>query len=146
MSEELRAKLMTAQSLEEVTELLKEAGADEPLAERLWAELEHKREADGRELSLDELDAVSGGRDYFKDGCASTVEPGSDCWNVDGGCVLVYYEYEHMPNAYCENCGGPCYVENSYNPLIGKHRTFILCNNCNSQRENVWWDNGKPIS
>ena len=64
------------------------------------------------------------------------------CWGVDGGCVLVHYEYEHMPNAYCAKCGGPCYVEESYNPLLQKHRRFTVCRNCNSSCENVHYDGG----
>ena len=32
---------------EEAAALLKDAGVDTPLAERLWTELKHKREADG---------------------------------------------------------------------------------------------------
>ena len=99
LSDEQKNRLLQARSTEEVAALLHEAGVDVQLAERLWAELTHKREADSEELSPDELEAVSGGasaRDYIRSGCAATVEPGSDCWGVDGGCVLVHYEYEHI--------------------------------------------------
>ena len=145
LSDEQKNRLLQARSAEEVAALLREAGVDVQLTERLWAELTHKREADSEELSPDELEAVSGGasaRDYIRRGCAATVEPGSDCWGVDGGCVLVHYEYEHMPNAYCEKCGGPCYVEESYNPLLQKHRRYTVCRNCNSSCEKVYYDGG----
>ena len=43
---------------------------------QIWEEIYRKREKDGKELSLDEPESVSGGadRDYLKDGCAVTVE------------------------------------------------------------------------
>ena len=63
MTGELKAKLLTAKSVEEAAGLLKADGreitAEE--AEKLWEEIEHIREAEGRKLSKDELDAVSAG-------------------------------------------------------------------------------------
>ena len=63
MTNELKIKLLAAKNAEEVTELLKANGreitAEE--AEKLWEEIEHIREAEGRKLSKDELDAVSAG-------------------------------------------------------------------------------------
>ena len=39
-------------------------------AEKLWEEIEHIREAEGRKLSKDELDAVSAGFGFdFPSGC-----------------------------------------------------------------------------
>ena len=75
LTNELKAKLLAARSAGEAAALLRDAGVDAPLAERLWTELKHKREADGKELSLDELGSVSGGfdRDWLKEGCAATV-------------------------------------------------------------------------
>jgi len=72
MTNELKIKLLAAQSEEEVTELLKANGreitAEE--AEKLWEEIEHIREAEGRKLSKDELDAVSAGFGFdFPSGC-----------------------------------------------------------------------------
>ena len=63
ITKELKAKLLAAQSEEEVTELLRADGreitAEE--SEKLWEEIEHIREAEDRKLSKDELDAVSAG-------------------------------------------------------------------------------------
>ena len=72
ITNELKAKLLAAQSEEEVTELLKANGreitAEE--AEKLWEEIEHIREAEDRKLSKDELDAVSAGFGFeFPSGC-----------------------------------------------------------------------------
>ena len=91
ITNELKAKLLAAQSAEEAAELLKangqEAGPDD--VEKLWTEITKHREQEGKELSPDELGAVAGGairnRDYLKEGCAATVEPHSTCWGTDGG-------------------------------------------------------------
>ena len=65
ITKELKAKLLAAKSEEEVTELLKADGQETPpeVAARLWEEIKKGKAQDGRELSLDELDAVSGGAD-----------------------------------------------------------------------------------
>ncbi len=61
-SDELVVKLKKAKSLEEVTELLKADGQDIAEAEKIWGEIKVSIEQEGKELSLDELDAVAGGR------------------------------------------------------------------------------------
>lgn len=63
ITNELKAKLLAAKSEEEAAELIKEAGQEitPQEAEKLWEEIEHIREAEGRKLSKDELDAVSAG-------------------------------------------------------------------------------------
>ena len=97
LTNELKAKLLAARSAREAAALLRDAGVDAPRAERLWTELKHKREADGKELSLDELGSVSGGfdRDWLKEGCFATVEAGSHCWSSDTCfCIEVYYKNE----------------------------------------------------
>ena len=71
-----------------------------------------------KELSIDELDSVSGGedfsfsrwgitfRDYSQEGCAATVEPESHCWGTDGGCTAVDRVYSHKPIwMKCPDCG-----------------------------------------
>jgi Zn-dependent M16 (insulinase) family peptidase len=60
---ELKAKLLAAQSAEEAAALVKSNGQEitSEEAEKLWEEIEHIREAEGRKLSKDELDAVSAG-------------------------------------------------------------------------------------
>ena len=74
MDNELKAKLLAAKSAEEVTELLKADGQEitPEDAAHLREEIERKRNADGKELSLDELDAITGGRDWPTQGCAAT--------------------------------------------------------------------------
>lgn len=108
LSNELKAKLKQAQSLEEVTGMLQAAGQDVARAEKLWKELEDLHAQENKELSMDELDAVAGGvkhRDYLAKGCAATVEPYSDCWGTDGGCIWVNIEYSNPPrNLSCPYC------------------------------------------
>ena len=76
---------MKAASAEEIMEFVRAAGeeitAEE--AEHIFKKAQEKK-AD-KELSLDELDAVSGGedRDWAADGCAATVEYGSWCRSND---------------------------------------------------------------
>ena len=98
LTDELKTKLLAAQDVNEVTALLKAEGQgiSPEDAERLWEEIFRKREKDGKELSLDELEAVSGGRDYEKEGCAATVEPDSWCWS-DDECFLDEVFSQHPP-------------------------------------------------
>lgn len=107
MTSELKAKLLAAKNEEEAVALLKDGGIDEEMAKKMWSELTHKREENGGVLSLDELESVSGGydRDYLKDGCAATVEPGSDCWGTDL-CGLWPVIYINNPTRrLCPYCG-----------------------------------------
>ena len=100
ITDELKAKLLAAKSAEEITELVKAAGQEITAEDgaKLWKEIEARRE-DGRTLSLDELDAVSGGaRDWYIEGCAATVEDGSDCWGTDA-CESFYVTYERFDAA-----------------------------------------------
>ena len=100
ITKELKAKLLAAQDVNEVTALLKAEGQgiSPEDAERLWEEILRKREKDGKELSLDELEAVSGGadRDWLTSGCAATVEPGSWCDSNDM-CHVWDVTYDHIP-------------------------------------------------
>ena len=79
----MKEKLLEANSLEEVKDILK----DHPDldAERIYQEVENHRSNRNERLDLDELDAVSGGadRDWVKDGCAATCEFSSWCWSND---------------------------------------------------------------
>ena len=145
--EELMGILLQARSAEEAAALLKEVGVDAPQAERIWNEISAFR--DDKELSIDELEAVSGGveqRDYWGQGCAATVEPGSDCWGTDGGCSVHNIEYQHMPNGFCPDCGRPYFVEEIYSSLIGLHRKTTCCNYCDRWSRQEWWDGGKPVN
>ena len=145
--EELMGILLQARSAEEAAALLKEVGVDAPQAERIWNEISAFR--DDKELSIDELEAVSGGveqRDYWGQGCAATVESGSDCWGTDGGCSVNNIEYQHMPNGFCPDCGRPYFVEEIYSSLIGLHRKTTCCNYCDRWSRQEWWDGGKPVN
>ena len=132
MSNELKAKLMKARSAEEVAALLKDGGVDEPTAERIWAELTHKREADGKELSLEELEAVSGGdlHDWAAEGCAATVRPGSWCWTSDQ-CIVIVESYNNPPLFdTCPECG--TYLYEYYKPVNvwEKIPLYYVCKSC----------------
>ena len=109
LTDELKTKLLAAQDVNEVTALLKAEGQgiSPEDAERLWEEILRKREKDGKELSLDELEAVSGGadRDWLTSGCAATVEPGSWCGSNDM-CYVWDVTYDHIPVGECSVCGG----------------------------------------
>ena len=147
LSDEQKDRLLQARSAEEAAVLLKEAGVDAPQAERIWNEISAFRE--DKELSLDELETVSGGvnhRDYWGSGCAATVEPGSDCWGTDGGCSVHNIEYKHMPNGFCPDCGRPYCVNEINSSLIGLHRKTTWCYYCNSWSREEWWDGGKPVT
>ena len=110
ITNERKAKLLGAKSAEEVTELIKAGGQEitEDDAECLWAEITQHRKQDGTELSLDELEAVSGGadRDWAKDGCAATVEPyGSRCGSNDE-CMIWDVTYSNIQQLFhCPHCG-----------------------------------------
>ncbi len=106
LTNELKAKLLNAKNAEEAAALLKADGQEitPEDAARLWEEISRMREKDGKELSLDELEAISGGedRDWLVDGCAATVEadPGL-CWTNDA-CILVEVYYYNKP--YKKTC------------------------------------------
>lgn len=82
ITNELREKLLTADSAEKMAELLKADGHEvEPDdIEKLWAEVTKKRQKDDRKLSVDELDAVSGGIFWFGEDAPDGHEIG--CWNI----------------------------------------------------------------
>ena len=112
LTKELKAKLIKANSLDEVKELMKASGKDisQEDAERLFKEIEiHKNDS---ELSVEELEAVSGGadRDWITDGCAATVEYGSWCWSNDA-CGLDDVTYSHKPQKdLCPTCKINLYI------------------------------------
>ena len=83
VNKELRAKLLEAENLEEVKDIIRDN--PELNAERLWQEIEKHKSAKSEKLDLNELDAVSGGadRDWKKQGCAATCEESSWCGSND---------------------------------------------------------------
>ena len=89
-----------------MAELLKADGQEtnEQEIQQIWTELTKRRQEDEQKLSLDELDEVSGGRDYAKKGCCATVEPGSWCGSNDA-CIIFDVCYANAPvNKKCPNC------------------------------------------
>lgn len=137
ITDELRAKLLAAKSKEEVTALARADGQElsQEDAARIWEEIAKTREQDGKELELDELDAVSGGkdRDWPTDGCAATVEPGSRCGSNDA-CWHFDVTYDHMPEKVCEKCGGYMYAGTGVYSTNG-----YICKNCKQT-----WTMGSP--
>ena len=84
---EQKSKLMLAESIDEIRDIITKAGGEisSEDAEHLWNEIKHMKESRGQEIDDDEMDAVAGGadRDWVKDGCAATCEPGSWCGSND---------------------------------------------------------------
>ena len=71
--------------------------------------------ADSSQLSVDELEAVSGGadRNWVTEGCAATVEYGSWCGSNDR-CVVRDVTYSFEPTSHlCPNCGKHMYLQNT---------------------------------
>ena len=116
VDKEIKAKLIQADSLDEVKTILN--GASNSDAERVWEETKNRRLEGMEKLDLNELDAISGGadRDWVKDGCAATCEFGSWCWSNDR-CLSfdVTYDsfwvkcpdgHDHVLNGLtCTRCG-----------------------------------------
>lgn len=100
ITNELREKLLTAGSAEKVAELLKADGQEvEPNdVEKLWAEVTKYRQKDDRKLSVDELDAVSGGVFWLGDDAPDGHEIG--CWNI---------WYEDWDDFYLAHVNEYCY-------------------------------------
>ena len=140
ITKELKKKLLAAQSAEEAAELVKADGQEITAedTERIWGEITKRREKDIQMLSLDELEAVSGGgdlRNWPVDGCAATVEPDSWCWSNDA-CEVSEVEYKDPPIDNigiwdvdpCPNCGGYMYFFQYQD--AAKHRAVVRCPRC----------------
>lgn len=115
---ELRSRLFKAKSAEQVIEMFKECGQEIKAedAEHVFQEISKYQK--GSEFSVDELEAVTGGgisRDFITEDCAATVEPYSDCWGVDGGCLFVHYTYSNWPtDVHCPTCNGYVHLDEDY--------------------------------
>ena len=121
-NKELISKLANAQSLDDVKNVLQ--GESDDLINQAWQEKQRHDSNNSDKLSLDELDAVSGGadRDWKKDGCAATCEPSSWCGSNDQ-CFIWDVTYDNFwvccPDGHahefkshvCKRCG---YVEAHY--------------------------------
>ena len=129
LKNELKTKLLNAKNAEEAAALLKADGQEitPEDAAQLWGEIEKQRELEGRELSMDELEAVGGGmedRDFVEEGCAATVEPHSWCDSNDW-CFLFSVVYTHNVIRYCSICGGK-----SYRIYPNRKMQWSKCINC----------------
>ena len=135
IKEELKAKVMKAQNAGEVADLLKEAGEDAGPAEQIWNEMSSRKASE--ELSMDELDAISGGsdRDWPTDGCAASVEPNSWWCRSNDACWYWDVTYNHEPSTVkCPKCGGTMYVaRKSYATNPSDDATLLKCVSCGYQ-------------
>ena len=103
ISDELKAKLLTAKSADEAAELVKAEGQESTTEETklIWDEISKLKAQDGKELCPDELEGITGGHSLFevnnwsKLGCAATVEEGSSCVTNDA-CQAVYFTYDNF--------------------------------------------------
>ena len=144
ITKDLKAKLLAAQSEEELAALVKADGqeitAEE--AEKLWKEITGKRAQDGRELSLDELEAVSGGadRNWATEGCAGTVEYGSWCDSNDK-CIVWDVTYDFQPTGHlCPNCGKNMYKQNTIYLRENKYEDQYRCKYCGCITREIYID------
>ena len=84
-----------------------ERTADQPRRQRSFDLPFGGKIQQAHQLSLDELEAVSGGsdRNWLTDGCSATVEIGSWCWS-DDTCIRYDVTYDNLPSHHCSKCGG----------------------------------------
>ncbi|MCR4688028.1 MAG: hypothetical protein K5745_00595 [Saccharofermentans sp.] len=131
-SEELRNKLMSATTQEEVCELIKAEYPDiEPEALDKITD-EFLKYVANRELSMDELDAVAGGaRNYRDDGCKGDYKD-EFCWFNDhcAAAIITYYNYDS--HYKCPRCGANLYFWDTVSEGIAQTKfSRYNCYNCN---------------
>ena len=113
-------------------EIMKAAG--EEITAEAAAQLFEKAQAkkSDRELSLDELEAVSGGadRNWVTEGCAGTVEYGSWCDSNDK-CIVWDVTYDFQPTGHlCPNCGKNMYLQNTILLRNNQYEEQYRCKYC----------------
>ena len=140
---ELKKKAMEAASAEEIMEIMKAAG--EEITAEAAAQLFEKAQAKktGKELSLDEMEAVSGGadRNWVTDGCAATVEYGSRCDSNDK-CIYWDVTYDFQPTStLCPNCGQNMYLQNTIKHSSTKFEEQYRCKFCGCITSKTYVDN-----
>ena len=109
ITEEMEQKLRQAETLEDVKQILSEGKYKftPDQIEQVYNELQQKYRGKDEELSLDELEMVSGGKDlnWIEDGCYATVEGSSWCGRNDK-CEWLWTTYDYAPVKYkCVDCG-----------------------------------------
>lgn len=133
-TDELKAKLLTAKSAEEVADIIRAAGQEVSTedAAHIWEEISNHRKEE-KTLSLDELAAVSGGadRDWVEVDCAATVEPNSWCYS-DDACVKWDVTYENWPqDERCPTCGIYLYrKEDPFEAYYKRIAVRCICKKC----------------
>ena len=130
--EAIKAKSLDAASAEELMAIVRAAGAEITPEKAAGLFEKAQRQKTGIELSIDELEAVSGGsdRDWLSEGCAATVEDNSWCDSNDN-CLIWDITYEHPPVNCCKKCGGIIYRASGEWDFIEKLR----CVNCGDNYE-----------
>ena len=141
--EEFKKKTLAAASAEEIMEILKAAG--EEITAEAAAQLFEKVQAQktDKELSLDELEAVSGGadRNWVTEGCAATVEYGSRCGS-DDRCIYWDVTYDFEPTStLCPNCGKNMYLQNTIKHSSTEFEEQYRCKFCGCITSKTYVDN-----
>ena len=141
--EELKKKTLAAASAEEIMEIM--AAAGEEITAEAAVQLFEKAQAKktDKELSLDELEAVSGGadRNWVTDGCAATVEYGSRCDSNDK-CIYWDVTYDFQPTStLCPNCGQNMYLQNTINHSSTEFEEQYRCKFCGCITSRTYGDN-----
>ena len=141
--EELKKMTLAAASAEEVMEIMKAAGEEITAEEaaQLFEKVQAKKT--GKELSLDEMEAVSGGadRNWVTDGCAATVEYGSRCDSNDK-CIYWDVTYDFQPiSTLCPNCGQNMYLQNTINHSSTEFEEQYRCKFCGCITSRTFADN-----
>ena len=141
--EELEKKAIEAASAEEVMEIVRAAGEEITAEEaKQFFETLKKSQAD-QELSLDELEAVSGGEDrnWVTEGCAATVEYGSHCGSNDR-CIRFDVTYDFEPTStLCPNCGKNMYLQNTIKHSSTEFEEQYRCKFCGCITSRKYVDN-----
>ena len=141
--EGLKKKTLAAASAEEIMEIMAAAGEEitAEAAARLFEKAQAKKT--GKELSLDEMEAVSGGadRNWVTDGCAATVEYGSRCRSNDR-CIYFDVTYDFQPTStLCPNCGQNMYLQNTINHSSTEFEEQYRCKFCGCITSKTYVDN-----
>ena len=144
ISNELKAKLLAAQGAEEAAALVKADGQEitPEDAAHLWEEIKKGKEQDGRELSRDELEAVSGGadRNWVTGGRTGTVEYGSWCDSNDD-CIVWDVTYDFQPTGHlCPNCGKNMYKQNTISLGGDEYEDQYRCKHCGCITRETYYD------
>ena len=130
--EELKKKALEAASAEEIMEILKAAGEEITAEEAAQFFEKAQAKKTDKELSLDELEAVSGGadRNWVTEGCAATVEYGSWCDSTDR-CIYWDVTYDFQPTSMlCPNCGKNMYLQNTIHLTGLEYENQYRCKFC----------------